>query len=481
MTSSGSSKKNKIVLSDYDYKSDIENRILMSGLSVFDVLVLEEILNSSLTIPLSKLCEDLDVKAMDLIPVVDKLGATGLLQRHHDKIIVDKEMRKYFESQLPKFEEDFEYGMEFLQSLLRKVPIHVLPIWYSIPRTATNIFEALVEKYLQTPRLFQRYQLELNFEDPVLNEIMKDVFSAPDFLVSSSTLREKHHLSRSAFEEYLLHLEFNFICCVSYRKVDGFWEEVVTPFHEWHQYLSFRREKVPSPIPSDHDVSIKRATENAFASDLQVILQRLLKQPLALDGDHLSVDEIIASAKQFKAMPAITAQNVAEWRDYFHWLIMKLQQLELAEVKTEKKNSSLVPGPDAKRWATMKEDEIGLEIYRHPETPFCFADVDPSLLNEKNFRELEKALEQCPENSWVYLDDLIKGVIATIGQSSEVSLQKKGRRWEYALPSYSSEELVFIKAAVMERFFEAGFISIGTCKGQPCLKSLLRNRTTYTS
>lgn len=463
-------RKNKIVLTDYDYKRDIENRILMSTFSVVDVEVLEEVLNSSLIIPISKLARDLSIELADLIPIIDKLSATGLLQRHHDVIVVDKEMRKYYESQLPKFDEEFECGMDFLQSLLKKVPIHVLPVWYSVPRTSTNIFQSLVEKYLQTPRLFQRYLLELNFGDPVLNGIMNDVFTAPDFKVLASNIREKYSLTRSDFEEYLLHLEFNFICCVSHVKIADQWKEVVTPFHEWRDFLRFKHDNQPTPIKPSLSIQRKRPADGAFASDFKVVLKRMISRPLALGAGkkgappHLAKNELIACASQCTAIPPITDDNIQEWQDYFNWIAAKLIDIELAKAS----NNQLTALPEAKEWAAMDSEELGLSLYRHPQNGFVTFSIEPSLLTEKNFREMEKTLERCGRDEWIFLDDFLNGVISLIGNTQEISLHKKGRRWEYLLPTYSEEEKTFMRATVMERFFEAGFISIGICQRKEC-------------
>ena len=132
-------RKNKISLTDYEYQKDIENRLLMSQFTSLDLEVLEEILYSSLTVPIKKLAKNLEIEEAKVLPALEKLSKTGLLLIDKDSVVVDKEMRKYFEVQIQKFDEDFVPGMDFLQSLLRKVPIHILPTWYSIPRTSNNI------------------------------------------------------------------------------------------------------------------------------------------------------------------------------------------------------------------------------------------------------------------------------------------------------------------------------------------------------
>jgi hypothetical protein len=126
-------KKNKITLSDYNYRRDIENRLLLASFTVFEIAVLEEILYSPIKAPIRKIAKNIEKTEEEIVPILEKLSKTGLLVIEGDSIVVDKETRKYFETEIEKFEADFCPGMEFLQNVLKKVPIHVLPIWYSIP------------------------------------------------------------------------------------------------------------------------------------------------------------------------------------------------------------------------------------------------------------------------------------------------------------------------------------------------------------
>src|SRR5262249_16209304 len=103
-------RKNKISLSDYDFHSDIENRLLMAQFSTFDLEVLEEILYSSLTIPIRKLAKNLDVDDTELLPVLEKLSKSRLFTIDKELLVVEKEMRKYYESQALKFDEEFKPG-----------------------------------------------------------------------------------------------------------------------------------------------------------------------------------------------------------------------------------------------------------------------------------------------------------------------------------------------------------------------------------
>ena len=175
------SRKNKVCLEDYNFKHDVENRLVLAEFTTVDLELLEEILYSSIKVPIRKLAKTLDLEDEEILPSVEKLSKTGLFCIEDDSILIDKDMRKYFEAQVIKFDPDFKPGMEFLQNLLKKVPISALPVWYSIPRTSNNIFDSIVEKYLLSPQIFYRYLGELNLADATQTAIMHDVFHAPNF------------------------------------------------------------------------------------------------------------------------------------------------------------------------------------------------------------------------------------------------------------------------------------------------------------
>ena len=66
-------RKNKITLSDYNYRRDIDNRLLMAQLSTFEVEVLQEILDGSLTLTIKKIADALSVKEDAILPVLNHL------------------------------------------------------------------------------------------------------------------------------------------------------------------------------------------------------------------------------------------------------------------------------------------------------------------------------------------------------------------------------------------------------------------------
>lgn len=444
-------RKSKIVLSDYDYQKDIENRHLMSQFSARDLEILEEILYSSLTLSLKALAKSLEIDKEELLTTLEKLQTSGLLTVNDDTLIVDKEMRKYYEFQIIKFDENFKPGMEFFLGLLRKVPIQVLPSWYSIPRTSNNILDSLIEKYYLTPQIYHRYLMELNFPDPTFNAIMEDVFNSPEFEVTSQELIEKHHLSRSAFDEIMLHLEFSFVCCISFKKVDGAWLEVVSPFNEWRQYQLFLRNALPPSIEDKKTIVRKKEGEFSFVEELSLLLGMARKEPLTLKKGkpgHYALS---------KPLPSTSEEDL-------HRSIAKLIQLKLADVVSGR----LYALESANDWLDMKVENRALYIYRHPLHRFDKEGFRAELFSERALREGEKSIARVIDAGWVYFDDFIKCTFVALNDTQTVMLKRVGKSWKYQLPAYSDDEKLFLKTVIFDYLSDVGITEIGTHQGRDC-------------
>jgi hypothetical protein len=419
-------RKNKVNLTDYPFQQDIENRILMSDFSTLDVEVLEEILFSPLKISLKKLAKTIDCQERDLSASLKKLASTGLLSIQEDAITVEKEKRKYFEFQIQRFDPDFKPDMEFAQGLLRKVPIHLLPSWYAIPRTSNNIFESIVEKYLLTPHIFQRYLMELNFGEPILNAIMDDLFHSPDLKISSSDLIARYNLKRQDFEEMLLILEFNFVCCLCYEKEDDHWLEFIVPFHEWNEYLRFTRAtETPTLSPKE---PIERKSDNDFAyiEEMSSLLLKAKKKPLSIEKTPL---------------------------------VEKLCIVHLAEHDGGKLHT-LAAGDE---WLDLSLENRALYLYRHPHNRVLSRPI-----GERYVREAEKSVKRVLHGQWVYFDDFLKGVLVPLNEHSVIMLKRAGKHWKYTLPIYGDEEKAILKVTLFEWLYELGMVAIGTCRGRDC-------------
>jgi len=451
-------RKNKINLADYNSAQDIENRIILSDFSPFDLEVLEEILFSPLKISLKKLARNLDVTEDKLASILQKLQKAALLSVSDDSIVVDKEMRKYFEFQMQRFDPDFKPDLEFLQGLLRKVPIHVLPTWYSIPRSSNNIFESILEKNLLTPLMFQRYLTDLQFQDPIIQGIIKDLFAAPDFRISSSDLISKYNLLRADFEEIMLRLEFSFICSIRYVKEDDHWLEIVTPLNEWHQYLQHLKETESPIIDNPDDILRTRSRDFSFVEDMGAILTHLQKRPESLS------DELTATLASKCALPLETREDYSFAKNYLNHLIEKLCLVKLAS----KIDGRLYALDSANDWIDQSLENRALYLYRHPLNRILQSSIPSDLELERHIREAEKSIKRVLHGGWVFFDDFIKGVIVPLTEDSVIMLKKIGKNWKYTLPTYQESEVNLIRATIFEWLFEAGVVATGTLGGRAC-------------
>jgi predicted transcriptional regulator len=464
-------KKNKITLEDYPYQRDIENRLIMSEFTVFEVEVLEEILNSSLRVPIEELEDMLEVDKELIIPVIEKLEEIGLLKRKDDELFIDKEMRKYYEFQVLKFDDNFKPGMEFLLALLKKVPIQTIPIWYSIPRTSDNIFESLVEKTFETPQKFERYLQELCFEDAILVGMIEDVYNSPDLKIRSRTLRDKYNLSRTEFEYYMLHLEFNFVCCLSYNVIGDHWKEVVQPFYEWKTFLQGKKYLVPPSVEDQEGVVVDFKQSFSYVKQARVLVDYVVDKSLDLESPNKE-DRRILTEKSFKELFKAQPEVFTVWENnsyedqclFFNLMIQKLEALRLVNVEENK----LELGRDFPDWEEFNEEEFALHLYRHPGNRLLTVDVPKQWSNFRFYHEVEKSLELLPREKWVLFDEFLPGVQAAVGSAEGVTLCQKGKNWSYDLPTYTEEEKDFIFATIFERLFEVGVINKGLSDGKPC-------------
>ena len=470
MLETNSYRKNKINLEDYDFEKDIKNRVLMSHFSPEDLEVLEEIIYSPMKFPIKNLVRQLDKKEATIRTILQRLLETELFDIQDDMVVVDKEMRKYFESQIVKFEDDFTPGMEFLQSLLKKVPIDVLPNWYPIPRSSNNIFDSLIEKYLSTPQTFQRYLSELNLGDPKLEGIVQDLFHSPDYKVYSKDVRKNHNLSEEEFEELMLYLEFNFICCLVYEKKEGEWVEIITLFQEWKDYLSFLKETQPKEIQKKSKITPTRPSEFSFVEDMSSLLMIAYSHPIHLrlnDKEEWVLEKQISLliAKNYKGFDLKSDEGQASFFAYINRVIQKLLFLKLATIE----NRQLIPNQDVQEWLSLPIEKRALTTYKQTIKNYQFDEFSPEICSERNIHEIEKSISRIIDSGWVILDDFLKGIIAPISNESKMYLKKTGRYWRYTLPNYSEEELRLIKKIIYEWLFEGGIITLGSLEGKECL------------
>jgi hypothetical protein len=334
--------------------------------------------------------------------------------------------------QISRFDPDFRPDMEFIQAILRRVPIHILPNWYAVPRTSNNIFESIIEKYLLTPQAFQRYLAELRLAGPVAQGIVQDVFHSPNLCIASTDLISKYNLSRAKFEEILLTLEFHFACCVTYKKEDDHWLEFVSPFYEWQEYLKFLSQTEARPLPDEEEKKIQKATDSnfSFVDQMSELLEQAKKKPTRLE----------------QANP---------------YLADKLCLVQLAD----RIDGRLYALETASEWLTAKKEDKALYLYRHTQNRVLSL---PKNVSERSVREAEKAIKRVLHGKWVFFDDFLKGVTIPLSEYSVIAMKREGKQWRYTLPTYSEEEKQLIEAVIFEWLFEMGMVATGQVGGRKC-------------
>lgn len=459
-------RKTKIALSDYDYRRDVENRLLMSRFSHDDVLVLEELIYSPVHFSITKMARSLELEEPALLEILEKLSKTGLLTINGDNVEVDKDLRKYFETQILKFEDDFKPGVEYLLSLLRKVPIHVLPIWYSVPRTSNNIFESIIERYLSTPHAYYRYLQDFYLHHAHLAPLVKELFSSPKLKLTGQEIIDRYHMHREQFEETMLILEFSFVACLRYEKVENQWKEIVTPFDEWHEYLTFLRTTQPNPILEEEEIVPFRSHDFSFVRDMAHVLKLAKLKPISLKEQ----------AALFLPASKTTSTAVAKQLDldleqavnqgYFSRLVQKLRLLKLADIC----DGELTITSHAQAWLELEDAEKALFLYRHPLNRLISPDLPEPAIIDKSVRESEKCIQRVLNAGWIKLEEVVKGALVSFNDDPAISLKKQGRQWKYARPEYTESQLTLIRAVVNDWLFETGVVSIGKWNGERCFK-----------
>lgn len=455
-------RKNKIDLTNYNYKKDIKNRLILQKLSIFEVEVLKEIIYNSLTFPIEDLASIFSVDEETLSPILAKLCQTGLFTVDSNKITVNKDMRRYYEAQIEKFDEDFCPNMEFIFSLLSQVPIHVLPQWYSIPKSTDNIYSSIIEKYFSTPTAYERFLREQDFENDSMQGIMEDVFKSEELKVPASRLREKYDLSREEFEECMLHLEFNFICYLTYDPVDGYWEEHVTAFHEWSQYQKKKNIMQPQSITDRDNLEKHHSHDFGFIEDMAKVIKEI-QQDESFDLE-LKDSTYILPENKMELISGISSNDSNIWNIHNKSIVECLIMMNFIQIH----NGQVNVVKAALEWLEKSIQDRAMTFYFHSLNRFRQQDTCQQTYNDRDVREVEKALKAVVDDGWVYLDDFAKQLSSPIGNNSPVSLVKKGRRWEYQFPTFSEKDIAFVKRCIFEHLFESGMVSIGTINNKDC-------------
>lgn len=448
-----SNRKMKINLSDYDYFQDLKNRVKISKFSELEKRVLQEILFSSVNIAKHKLQKALCLEATVLDRVLSKLQEMELISIEDETITVDKTTRKTMEFEMKKFEENFYPDMRFFQSLLKKVPIHLLPIWYAIPKTTDNIFESILEKFLITPHHFQRVLSDFFSAkeiDPIVKEIVTEVFQSKTLSIPKKEVSKKYpKLPKEKLEEYLIFLEYSCLCSTVYKEEGA----VIVPFKEWTDYLLFLEKTTPKPL-KNFSPSFKKFSYVTF---LETFLKMLKKKPFS------SLEDFSLEKSQAKLLEPLSLQLKISIKEFFSKVVEKLLYLGLIEKKS--KNFSLsTSGQD---FLALPLEEKALFFYRHPQNQPYLTFAKNSPYYDRHLREVEKSLLRVLDMGWVSYSEFLKSLTISLSDASSILLKKQGSFWQYTLPTYSEQDFAFIQH-VLDWFFVVGIVEKNLYHEEEC-------------
>jgi hypothetical protein len=280
-------------------------------------------------------------------------------------------------------------------------------------------------------------------------------------------LIEKYQLTKEQFEEYMLHLEFNFVCCLGYKKIGDLWHEKITPFHEWKEYVFFLRDTDVASIANEEKIEPKRPHDYSFVQDMAVILEKAKKQPIPLERTEEGY--LIPQRKVLHSLLTSFSDlqfEVSELEKYIHNLITKIQIIKLAEV-TEKK---LTLNERAHEWLDMRLESRAMFLYRHPLNKPINLGESETVYNEKSLREAEKSIFRALNKGWVLFDDFFKGICVPLNDEGIITLKRTGRSWKYTLPEYDEKEKDYLRKVILEWLFEAGIVQTGVIDSKDCFR-----------
>jgi hypothetical protein len=206
------------------------------------------------------------------------------------------------------------------------------------------------------------------------------------------------------------------VCCLSYREVGDRWVEYFVPFDEWRKYLQFKMETSPTPLPRE------------------------------AAGDRFDFIRTLDAALR---APSLNASSS---------LLSFAETVELMEG-----NSLTQKGEE---WLKKTDQEKAMDLYFQILSLYRYH-LLPHSFSDRDLREVEKNVKNVLSAGWIYFDEFVKGVTAAIGECKPVSLQQKGKRWAYALPSYNPDQLAFVHKVIFEHLYRCGIVAVDTHGERP--------------
>ena len=143
---------------------------------------------------------------------------------------------------------------------------------------------------------------------------------------------------------------------MSYTKIDNenAWKEIITPFYEWTQYLTLKRNTSPKPIEDETLIQQDRPFKFIFVHDIKAVIKTFhndsLSIPIVDNILDLSLSTVQSLMQQCSDMPPANMKNAKKYHTHFNHILKKLQRLNILIID----NNKLVPGPRARCLATYE-------------------------------------------------------------------------------------------------------------------------------
>lgn len=419
--------KNKVDLNDYPFKLDIHRRRCVFKFSPFERDLFYEMCLGSLETSVEELAEDMDVDAAIILAVLKKNHSIGLYNIKDKEILINKEERRFYEVELDKFNESFVPNLNHIKALFNKISIDILPKWFSLPKNCTCIFSTLVENHFATPKLYEKYLEEIEFNEPLLNKIIDQLYSSPYYSLNLEELKETLYLSDEILYQMIALLEFNLVAVHSYQKIGDTFHEVLTPPHEYRVLLLDKLEKRPKCINEDEKAITVYTLHQEFIPKMTKTLSTI-KEFVHGDkqGDlHLDDLKMIKKLLEIDLLDSVDEQI----------LLSREGNAFLQQSEVEKPLHFLTPRNHKKR-----------------------------LFSEWAQRQIEKELLQY--TSWIFIDDFVNSLHIPLDTHAPLALVKKGRQSFYSVPVYSPEEKELLRKYLTDYLAVANVVELGETDGK---------------
>ena len=431
-------KKNRVDLSEYPYEQDLNYRLLLASLNPTTTKLLIELFYLSSKTTLVKLKNALDLTENELKEFVDEIAPFNILSIEQDVVLIDKDVKKKIESFLEKFDEEFSHGIEYFQSLLKQVPINILPTWYSLPRSCDSIFLSLKEKIFHTPSQYLRHLQNIESDDPSVPLVIQALLAANNHLLTMDQLESVSGKSGFELQKLVLFLEFNFAAVMCYIEESGAWTSVLKLPNELSCYLNQLSVTPPFKILAQNLVKPDRGIPLTFAFDLSQVLR--LAKVHTLKG-QTTQEGIIFDPSGIQKLE----QNLACEQNYALRLLKKAIELKLLEMD----QGFITPHVQSEQWLLYSLEKQALSLYKAI-----------WIQGSHGAKQVEKGLQTLLQKGWVLADEVIQYV-----SYGKPLLQRTRDGYSYDLM-----DQVSMTREHLDLLFESGLIEWGSIDKKRCVR-----------